>query len=555
MFVAKSGPSPLDDSMQKEGQATMERQQHQSDALRRLSGSTALTSGLSNMSVSPSGSSTAKHDGMSLAAFIGGKATGPKLNKPAPQVDSSDPNLFDQTRRQGPHPVFGRPSDALAAASRFTSKPQTTDVKNQGTALANTDPKSIISVTSRASVMPSETVGKLARSSPEIPKKPEILRKPSDKIVPTSEIPREVGPLAQPGTPPDIPTKPRFPRPQSQQQHSSLNESLPSPSSVVTPPKPASLAELIGGRASAPRLTKPFGGESSDGLASSSPGLTSQRRGLPGMSDTSRVSSPPIIISASPKPVLSRSSSQQDASSDTPSSSRGSSQTRTTSGSRIVTPSLARPVQPQVVVQPSPVAAVSSNPSPAFLRATPSTQDLHPSLSRLQGRGFVEQRVKASTQLYGDSLVQQRERTTSSGSCGQRPTVLDRWQPTMASSSPSSPSSFSNIPTGQRDVTSVTPGVPPSISVPQLILPRTISSGPVRPKVEEEKYGGAQPVRLPGMSNSTSFPPRQRTPTNPSAIAPNVRMVETHETERRDQRDMSRAAGPLSHVSPTCLFS
>ncbi|KAG8784351.1 hypothetical protein FRC12_018776 [Ceratobasidium sp. 428] len=38
---------------------------------------------------------------MSLAAFIGGRATGPRLNKPAPQVDSHDSTLFDQTPRTG----------------------------------------------------------------------------------------------------------------------------------------------------------------------------------------------------------------------------------------------------------------------------------------------------------------------------------------------------------------------------------------------------------------------------------------------------------------------
>ncbi|QRV93825.1 peptidyl-prolyl cis-trans isomerase, cyclophilin-type protein [Ceratobasidium sp. AG-Ba] len=38
---------------------------------------------------------------MSLAAFIGGRATGPRLNKVAPQVDSHDPTLFDQTPRSG----------------------------------------------------------------------------------------------------------------------------------------------------------------------------------------------------------------------------------------------------------------------------------------------------------------------------------------------------------------------------------------------------------------------------------------------------------------------
>jgi hypothetical protein len=51
---------------------------------------------------------------MSLAAFIGGRATGPRLNKHASQLDGTDPTLFEQRNgTSAPHPVFGRGGVAM----------------------------------------------------------------------------------------------------------------------------------------------------------------------------------------------------------------------------------------------------------------------------------------------------------------------------------------------------------------------------------------------------------------------------------------------------------
>ncbi|CAE6499553.1 unnamed protein product [Rhizoctonia solani] len=48
-------------------------------------------------------SSAKQNAPVSLGAFMGGRASGPRLNKPAPQVDTHDPTLFDQSaRRPGP---------------------------------------------------------------------------------------------------------------------------------------------------------------------------------------------------------------------------------------------------------------------------------------------------------------------------------------------------------------------------------------------------------------------------------------------------------------------
>ncbi|KAF8515440.1 hypothetical protein JB92DRAFT_2914786 [Gautieria morchelliformis] len=517
----KRAASPLGEPPE-EMQSHTDQKQHQSDAPSKLSESTLPAKGSLNTLIS----STSKQEGTSLAAFMGGRATGPRLNKPAPQVDSHDPTLFDQTRRIGPHPVFGRSSDALAAAGRFAVKPQSAGIKTPQINPSESRPStSSISATSQAPVISlSQTVDDVTKSSPEIPKKPAILRKSSEKTVHTSEIPREVESSTQRRPPPEISTKPK----------------LPGPSGATIPPKHTSLAAIIGGNASAPHLTRHSVGDPSDSVASSDHQLSTRGRALPGMSDANRVNSPPAVTSTSPMPISSLSSSQWDATSDTRSGNPNIPLKRSPSGSMIVTPSLARPLQPQITVQPSPIPATSLDPSPAFLRVTPSTQDLHPSLSRLQGRGFVEQRVKESSQLHGVSPGQQRDRISSSGSSPQRPTALDRWQ----STSPSPPASTSNKPSGQRDVTNRIHGVSPPTPSQQVIRPRTISPGLVKPGVEGAVTERAAPVRLPGMASSTSFPPRQWTPVNPRpATDPEGKREGAH----RDQRDMSNVTGPLSH--------
>ncbi|GJE92255.1 hypothetical protein PsYK624_084080 [Phanerochaete sordida] len=50
---------------------------------------------------------------MSLAAFIGGRATAPRLNKHAPQQDAYDATQYEQRKITAPHPVFGRGGIAL----------------------------------------------------------------------------------------------------------------------------------------------------------------------------------------------------------------------------------------------------------------------------------------------------------------------------------------------------------------------------------------------------------------------------------------------------------
>ena len=67
-----------------------------------------------------------KVENVSLASFIGGRASGPRLNKPAPQPDAHDPTLFQQPDLSAPHPVFGRGGIAMPGmTTKKTPEPYT----------------------------------------------------------------------------------------------------------------------------------------------------------------------------------------------------------------------------------------------------------------------------------------------------------------------------------------------------------------------------------------------------------------------------------------------
>ncbi|KAF9565525.1 hypothetical protein CPC08DRAFT_815295 [Agrocybe pediades] len=107
--------------------------------------------------------------------------------------------------------------------------------------------------------------------------------------------------------------------------------------------------------------------------------------------------------------------------------------------SRSVTvPSLARPIQPRpksTSFSPQ-LPATATTPSPAFQRPPPQ-KELTPSISRLQGRGFVQnilQAAKFEAPASPSPPVDKPPRPLSAG--GKRNSVLDRWQPQAQSTSP-----------------------------------------------------------------------------------------------------------------------
>jgi hypothetical protein len=103
--------------------------------------------------------------------------------------------------------------------------------------------------------------------------------------------------------------------------------------------------------------------------------------------------------------------------------------------SSITTPTLARPIHPQPRLSTSrPQIPASDVPSPAFLR-TPPQRDPTPSISRLQGRGFVQSMVKVSKELECSPTSDTgSEHSRQAG--GRRASVLGRWQTNLPGPSP-----------------------------------------------------------------------------------------------------------------------
>jgi len=96
--------------------------------------------------------------------------------------------------------------------------------------------------------------------------------------------------------------------------------------------------------------------------------------------------------------------------------------------SPITTPALAGPIRPQPRTSLGPQISTSPTPSPAFLKPPPQKEPT-PSLSRLKGRGFVQNMVKASMQMETSSPSSSHPSTPEKlGPGARKATVLDRWQ-------------------------------------------------------------------------------------------------------------------------------
>ncbi|GJJ06422.1 hypothetical protein Clacol_000613 [Clathrus columnatus] len=452
---------------------------------------------------------------ISLAAFIGGRATGPRLNKLAPQVNSYDANLFDQTKREGPHPIFGKPLTGLPSKTRL--------LENKSIPMiANPNPVSTLSV-STVTAVPSdpiedETQAHLAVSKPSLKKvntDPVFTSSPSkspdplqssnamDMRGPTADsqsIPQRT--FTDPKSKPAIPTKPSmvtkrsFDKPLTPNAQSKTEAPpVDGNTNILTqklppPPKQISLAEAIGGRGSGPRLTKSQSVVQEDQVRSVAGVSLSQGRALPGMTNLQSTRSlPNPVVSKPPEDPITT--------------------------TRLVIPAIhlaSSPViesSPARVVRPSapPVTTASPTPAPAFLRPIPTTEELHPSLSKLQGRGFVEQRVRATT-VFSEPSHPESEQQTNSPHLRKRPSVLDRWQPGLSSQTPGSPTL--KAPEQNREFHGVKLGTSPTSSA-------TKTSGPINPAVTGiasstyrelpgMKLGAVPPIGKSGSSGITEEP-------------------------------------------------
>ncbi|KAG8690551.1 hypothetical protein FRC11_010803 [Ceratobasidium sp. 423] len=129
------------------------------------------------MTTNPS-SSAKQNAPVSLAAFMGGRGSGPRLNKPAPQVDTHDPTLFDQSaRRSGPSATV----NAFQAAGRVTKR-------GQGVALPGLGP-------------PPRQPSPADKSAPRSPRSPRFASPEDQPVVPQHPRQRTTSSPEKPGSP------------------------------------------------------------------------------------------------------------------------------------------------------------------------------------------------------------------------------------------------------------------------------------------------------------------------------------------------------------------
>lgn len=167
------------------------------------------------------------------------------------------------------------------------------------------------------------------------------------------------------------------------------------------------------------------------------------------------------------------------------------------SRSSISTPSLNRPIQPQSkTTSVSPQIPILTTTSPAFQKPPPP-KDLTPSISRLQGRGFVQNMVKVSANLESSPSPSDRARPTSAG--GRKSSVLDRWQPNTQPNTQSPSPTKSSYPISLRRSTTQGPSSSP------IDNPRTSSIPPLK---ENGTHSIKTVASLPSMSKTASAPSR-----------------------------------------------
>lgn len=255
-----------------------------------------------------------KSEASSLAAFIGGRATGPRLNRHAPQQDAHDPSQFVQPDLSAPHPIFGKGGIAM----------------------------------------------------------PGMVTKPSNMV----EVESSFSTAARSRTPSG-----------QNRGENARNRQRTTSGSRLKELESFSSSPFVDHHVS---TTKGFGVK------------TSTR---------DRTISTPSRSSVSPTP------------------------SRSSLG-------LAQPIRPDIKVPSiSPQIPSTYMPSPAFQKPL-GQKDPTPSISRLQGRGFVQSMVKVSAELEAFSPATPSPGKSGPAS-GRKNTVLDRWQPSMqADTTPTRPTSF-----------------------------------------------------------------------------------------------------------------
>ncbi|KAK0485856.1 hypothetical protein IW261DRAFT_1329900 [Armillaria novae-zelandiae] len=484
-----STPSNVDDM-----KSMSERQQSQVATLRKLMGSGTppirdepIPSPSSSKQSFPS--SAHRAEPISLAAFMGGRATGPRLNKHAPQQDAHDPTQFEQrTKIDAPHPVFGSGGVAMPGMVHGGKSSQRAVIPSDIRTRRPSTPTAASHVNERErSVSPQKTGSR-------------------DRTISTPSRPANT-------------VKHQVEHAQERERSVSPQKSAMRVRTVSTPSQPpASVKFKVEQAHERERPVSPQKTGSRDRTISASSRSNNKSLSTP----SQMPSSPP------PRPYSTGRLS-------TPSSP-------STRASSVTTPSLARPIQPVPRLSLGPQIPASSSPSPAFLKAPPP-KDPTPSISRLQGRGFVQNMVKASQHLEGSSSPPPLEAHRTGN--GRKASVLDRWQPdTIREMSPSTSPQAPPM----RKARTVGPTETPTRAfesrelrpVPSLPSLRTPTASPTR---VDPPRKGTPGLGTPGVGSATTMMIFQPTSTEDSFAA--VDELGVHRTGSKEAPVLS--SKPLVH--------
>ncbi|KAG6842159.1 hypothetical protein C0991_001652 [Blastosporella zonata] len=360
----------------------------------------AISSSIDFVKRGSSSTGTPSSHPMSLAAFMGGSATGPRLKKHTPQQDAHDPTQFqNRSFDRASHPAFGTGGVALPGIA----------VQRDGTVKP-----SAIAASAKAKLAPGHSeVSRAPQADPEVYRRQLPVSRKSDVRERTTSYPTTAS-----STPPTSLT--------AQADLEVYNRQ---------PIAPRKLDVRV--RTTSVPASPPF----------TSSGLARQAMHSPYNSLTPHELSDEDTSASvqGANPLVSNSIP-----SARPKTPRLSTDGTSTSKSPYAAPPLAGPIRPQP--RPSlsaPQIPPSVIPSKAFTRPIPQ-KELTPSLSRLQGRGFVQSMVKVSSQFESPPPILETPEKNKSVSERRASSVLDRWQTNVPPTSPS-PSTTPRL--GRRSVT------------------------------------------------------------------------------------------------------
>ncbi|KAF5370757.1 hypothetical protein D9758_001968 [Tetrapyrgos nigripes] len=479
-----------DNSSRDNPKPSSERQRDQSDALEKLVGRSNVTGvpmSRPNTKSTPSFPSPSNpSEPVSLAAFMGGRATGPRLNKHAPQQDAHDPTQFEQRSVRSitaPHPVFGRGGVAMpgmaGAADRSSVRSPDNGTSHGGASLsASTNAANGVRFNDERSASPQKSdVRERTHSNPT---------KPNVKPIATTSVP------SKSYSPSSVHKDEELARIRDR------TISTPSPSHDFRPPmSPPAFRNSVASRYTDALRERPVSPKKmgSRERTLSTPGVLKGSFSAPNHVDNEG------DISRRPRtPSRSRATEEEDAM-PTPNSPP--------QHSPVTTPSLAGPIRPQPRTSLGPQISTSPAPSPAFLKP-PAQKEPTPSLSRLKGRGFVQNMVKASMEIESSSASSSLTSTPEKSGSGSRK-VLERWQNQGSQSPPPISPPVSPKPNPLRKSRTIDSPTPAT------------SSKPVKPDLLPKSQVPKPSVSF--ASTTETIPPESRKPEpkpKPKGLKPSV---------------------------------